>query len=624
MYRVEFFTEENSIYELDRIRTYSISDGLDKINISAEQITGTDYFANEPRRIEFVLFNDNWIEKYMLSGKYEYEKFISQYRVRFYKNEDLFFTGIIDTSNLSYDIRSEEVSFIVYDYLKIMKIYDDIIFVLNNVSLIPHEYLSRCVNSLNTRWRRGSKVFRFKLTFDPDKQIYNHLRLDTNNRLLLHVIESEPENKLRTNFINYSGFKEIDGRYYFLIFQSTTQIGKLSGKWVCQKMEYSCVTYEITNRIQISKIHEIVKTNTYKYPPGNDSMHDFFNNIQKEPFKIYFDGFIKITGSHTKSVGDRRFLIQFSDNELTNIKNFDNGTQNPFSVPDLNFQWMFNIREIPVYNNKDIIVRFDHEYEVYFQGDFLSEQFIMAKALAKYIDILKVLLLLHNLTIRCDAKGEFIIQNKENSNNINMIKIDLNDVFEMDLKRANKGKIDLNLIEDAIEGDTTVLQNILLNYYNDFLSSKWEISLVIPEKYNVKLFDNIEIDSKIYQVASIKPNISNQCIEIRAWKQERKPTALMSSPIPEPEPEPGPKIPIIDISGNLAFGYMIEPEPENPEIDISGNLAFGFMIEPEPENPEIDISGNLAFGFMLEPRPKNPEIDISGNLAFGFVISKDV
>ncbi len=123
MYRVDFVNKDNYGQVL---YTLTLSDGLDNVKLSAEQIAGTDYFAREPRRVEFECFKDAWLEEHILSGNYEHERYISHYEVRLFEKSMLIFHGVIDTSFTAYDAKTDIISFTCYDKLKLFSKFSDL------------------------------------------------------------------------------------------------------------------------------------------------------------------------------------------------------------------------------------------------------------------------------------------------------------------------------------------------------------------------------------------------------------------------------------------------------------------------------------------------------------------
>jgi len=121
-YRVDFI--DNTNYTVQH--SLNFNDGLDKIRINADKIAGVYYFAKEPKRIEFECFKDEWIEDNILSGNYELDRYISSYYVRVYENNNLIFHGIIDTSFIGYNAKTNIVTFTCYDYLKLFSKFSDI------------------------------------------------------------------------------------------------------------------------------------------------------------------------------------------------------------------------------------------------------------------------------------------------------------------------------------------------------------------------------------------------------------------------------------------------------------------------------------------------------------------
>ena len=96
------------------------------LSISADKLASVSHYAREPRRLTFETFTDAWISTYILSGDYELSRYVSRFEVALYRDEVLLFSGIIDTSQLSYDPATELVSFTCYDKLKLLSLFSDL------------------------------------------------------------------------------------------------------------------------------------------------------------------------------------------------------------------------------------------------------------------------------------------------------------------------------------------------------------------------------------------------------------------------------------------------------------------------------------------------------------------
>ena len=194
----------------------------------------------------------------------------------------------------------------------------------------------------------------------------------------------------------------------------------------------------------------------------------------------------------------------FSHNDLANPSRFTNGTSSTFSLPrGLNYSTTTR----------------DGRHSIILSGNFLSEPFTI-KGGTQYLDILKLLLIFHNLTIICNEEGQFELRNKEVNQPIQPVAIDSSDVIEFVKKRKNNDQVATSIF-DHLREDTAMLKKLMSDYYSKLLSSMWEINTTIimrTEYRNLQLFDRINIDGTVYQISAIKHDILNECIEIAAWK----------------------------------------------------------------------------------------------------------
>ena len=514
MYKIDFINEQNTI-----AHTLTLESGLDDINISAEKITGSDFFSKEPRRVEFSHPINSWIKTNMLntSGNifvHEHWHYMSRHRVRFYigdRNQEaggstatrctgrcsaclptpdscrLFFTGFTLTNFITYDEQTETVSFIAYDYLKALPVYSNEVTgtgTPNSTIINVFDILRDYVNAINTRRRL------FTAQMPATFRINDYIPPAPANRPRLLTINASGETFYRVPFAQPLGefgagnagsvfvrvrFKTINGVVCFQLYML---------RFLNPDHKIILKTYAIYNRICVAEdpnlsFNETINLDTVSTtnPALYAQISDFTGNVNRDQGVVVWSGnYSAVLMSWTPPVTP--FAINLS-------------LRNENMIPTEQIT-LTSIQNAHGQNRVDL-----------FQA-------------------LKAFLVLHNLTINCDETGTFTIVNKDNRANASPpIHIDTAGVIEFKLSRKNSETPDTSIL-DCLMGDTTTLKNVINSYYNDFFSQVWELTATLllnrPQIANLKLFDVIRIDGANYKITSLKPELLKQTIEITAWR----------------------------------------------------------------------------------------------------------
>jgi len=127
-------------------------------------------------------------------------------------------------------------------------------------------------------------------------------------------------------------------------------------------------------------------------------------------------------------------------------------------------------------------------------------------------------LMLHNLTLVSDQYGTIRMVNKNDSSN-NTVAIDSADVVEFKVKRLNRSIPDVSTL-DILLGDTAILKSIVSEYYIDFFSQIWELTVTIDNlsKYQLLLFYQIQITGILYRITEIQRDAKADEYKIKAWE----------------------------------------------------------------------------------------------------------
>jgi len=126
--------------------------------------------------------------------------------------------------------------------------------------------------------------------------------------------------------------------------------------------------------------------------------------------------------------------------------------------------------------------------------------------------------MLHNLTLITNTNGTVRMVNKDDSSN-NTVAVDASDVIEFKVKRVNRSIPDVSTL-DILLGDSSVLKSIISEYYFDYFSQIWELTVTIDNlsKYQLALFDKIQIYGKLYRITEIQRDAKADEYKLKAWE----------------------------------------------------------------------------------------------------------
>ncbi len=475
IYRIDFIDNTNFTVQ----HSLSLADGLDKIKINADKIAGTSYFAKEPRRIEFECFKDTWIEEYILSGDYELDRYVSQFFIRLYENDILVFHGIIDTSFVSYNAKTEVVSFTCYDYLKLLSKFSEarMMFALLQgyhpgycfgYMVQQTEYLSGL--NLDHIWNTG----------------WSPLVIDKTD---LEILKFEWR-QLIYRFINWNGDLIIQSGFRtnnFYTPEFRIIIFREHHEWSSYQCKVYARTYRFYNHIcwhQITDMDVDTRTSVYQ--------EDEYNEMVAEREDLLAD--------------------YYSNNDWLE--------QNPFNFEGRNYSFTLNPEDYPTSGIQNVTLRKAVQYtgnaipyNMYPKGFYE-----LGGEDTEIFSVLKAALMLHNLTLISEPNGTIKLANKDEISN-EIVTIDPADVVEFKIKRLNRPSPEVSTL-DCLLGDTNAIKEVVTDYYADFLSQIWELTAVIDNlaKYSLSLFNQIQINGILYRITEIQRDAKADEYKIKAWE----------------------------------------------------------------------------------------------------------
>ncbi len=465
MYRIEFVNKDNYT-QIHHVLT--LESGLDNIQISPEEISSEDYFAREPRRIEFECLVDDWIEANILSGQYEHLRYISLYEVRYYEQNVLKFHGIIDTSYTSYDEGSQSVTFCCYDKLRLFSVFND----------------TKMLYTLMNGYHPG--------------YVFGYFCQKIEQTIPIHV---------NNNWTQYSGLT---------LNAQLPEVYKIPWKELIKEMNsdgYTSMSVRYGFIMQDLPVFRMILEG-YKNSEGI-----FQVKLIARSYTIYNH----ICFYENEKIGVNVQSDQFDSTNAVDNFIAENLTGYMGSL-SLSLSTDFGVFCVEAFNLNDINLNLAPEYKsVSFSGNVIPLS-VYPKGFydgdnqqTECLSVLKAVLILHNLTIKSDASGVLHLINK-NELSDRVFHIGQDEVTSFSKKRLNRSVPELDVL-DVLMGETDALKSVLADYYKGFLSQIWEVSLTVdnPGRYDFQIFDKIVLVGKTYRITRLENDLYENSI-ITAWE----------------------------------------------------------------------------------------------------------
>ena len=128
LFKIDFIMSDTTDPDYNVI-LHSLTDTVEdrkiiSLSVSADKLQSDSNYTREPKRLVFECILDTWMETYIISDDYEYEKYISKFFVKVYRDGVIIFTGMIDTSQISRDRSSDLVKITCYDFTKLLTLFE--------------------------------------------------------------------------------------------------------------------------------------------------------------------------------------------------------------------------------------------------------------------------------------------------------------------------------------------------------------------------------------------------------------------------------------------------------------------------------------------------------------------
>ncbi|OPZ48971.1 MAG: hypothetical protein BWY95_00401 [Bacteroidetes bacterium ADurb.BinA104] len=490
LFKIDFVQGKTDASDYNQVK-YSLEDtttnrAIISLSVSADKLQSVSNYSREPKRLVFECFPTTWIEDNILSGNNEHERYISHFEVKVYRDGSLFFSGIIDTSQLSFDVSSGILKITCYDKIKLLSLYSD----------ITHYY------SLTA----GYQPYWILAYFLQDIEQKIPVNIPYSNQFTLPTMNIGNGDLITIAHIDFDdllAFPNPTGGWTYS-YDSTGWPGPFWGYRIDS----------VANRISFIFAYKKVVKATYPSPSATryqgryrGRIYQFFNNIC--PVVIEYD-------EKTDWVDDLASL-ENTANEFISFY-IKNGISESTLYSGLTSTGLIDGRS---YGSGHYV---NHWIEAHFYGNLFPAKLFPGKAYENYNDeqtdnikALQAMLMLYNATIFSNPQGQIVFRNKDAYTSA-VIDIDADDIVSFVTKRCNPEKPEINCL-DILAGDTTQLQSIIKDYLIDFHDSKWSCEAVIDNlsKYNLTLQSKIRIQNKVYAITELERNYQDDEYKVKAW-----------------------------------------------------------------------------------------------------------
>jgi hypothetical protein len=486
LFRVDFIKGKTTDADYGQVKHSLIDTTTDRqiitLTVSSDKLASVSNYTREPKRLILECFPTSWINTYLLSGSHEHERYISIYEVKVYRDSVQFFRGIIDTSQLSYDVSTSILKITCYDKIKLLSIYSD----------LKHYY--SLTSGYQPEWALGYFIQDIEQRIPIDISYYNFYNLP-----MLHTGD------LMLAQVMFNDMQTLpSGGGWTYTFYNTSWAGP----------KYGYIVDNVANRIKFVFAYKKVIKATYPNPASTKyqavyrgRIYKFFNNICPQVYE-YDDRTTWVDNLTDLDSSQEEFIAFFTDNGIAESQ-LDTLTSTGV-----------------IYGNGYGTSQAVNQYVAahYDNGNTFPTRFHPGKSYETNKDdqtndlkVLQVALMFYNAVIYTDNYGNIIFKNKD-SYSTTIIDIANEDVVSLLKKRSNQEKPDTSILE-TLAGDTAMLQPIINQYLIDFHDSKWSIDITIDQiaKYSISLQSKLRIQSNVYAVNEVERDYINDEYKVKAW-----------------------------------------------------------------------------------------------------------
>jgi hypothetical protein len=488
LFRVDFYQGKTDAEDYGQVKHSLVDTATDRkiisLTISGDKLQSVSNYTREPKRLVFECFPTTWIMDNILSGSNEYERYISHYEVKVYRDGVVFFTGIIDTSQLSFDESSGIMKIMCYDKIKLLSVFSN----------LTH-YYSLTAGYLPI-WILGY--------FLQDIQQTIPISIPYRNQFEIPNLYIPSDSSLKLVHLDYDDMLPTAVGGWEYSFDSSGWPAPFYGYRV--DVLSNTITFVFAFRAHIKAVHQGYATQYQAKFRGR--IYRFYNGICPV-MKEYEEKSEWNTDPSTFENAYNEFLNFFSKYGI-NQDILMNGLSGCASLDRRSYNSGHYIHywvEAECYGY--ILPSFIHpgkSYETYKQEN------------TDNLKVLQAMLMMYNATIFTNEAGQIILKNKD-AYATDIIDIADEDVISFITKRVNQETPDTSVIE-VLAGDTTHLASLIKDYLIGFHNGKWSCEATIDQigKYNLALQSKICIQGVEYAITEIERDYVNDEYKVKAWR----------------------------------------------------------------------------------------------------------
>ncbi len=489
LFKVDFIMGKTDAAEYGQV-VHSLIDNstirqIITLSVSADKLQSISNYSREPKRLTFECFPNTWINAHVLSGNNEHERYISHYEVKVYRDNVLFFAGIIDTSQLSFDVSTGILKLTCYDKIKLLSVYSD----------LTHYY------SLTA----GYQPIYILGYFLQDIEQIIPISIPYNDQFNLPILSISMGNALTIAHVDYDDilqFPNPPGGWTYTYHNSS---------WASPR--YGFIVDSLANKVTFVFAFKKVIQATYPSPATTRYQGRYRGRVMK-----FYNNICPVIEEYDEKTGWEESITSL-DNAYNELLSFFN--DNGIAESQLNTLTSTGTLGTSIYGSSQAA---NHWVEADFYGNLMPTKLQPGKSYetgqAEQTDNLKVLqamLMMYNATIVSHPNGNIILKNKD-AYSSTIIDIADEDVVSFISKRGNQEMPDIKTL-DILAGDTTQLQGNVQPYLMDFYDSKWSIEATIDRlsQYNLNLQGKIRIKTLVYAITELERNYLIDEYKVKAW-----------------------------------------------------------------------------------------------------------
>lgn len=490
LFRIDFVQGKTDESDYNQVKHSLIDTATNRaiitLSVSGDKLQAVSNYSREPKRLTFECFPTTWIQDNILSGLSEHERYISHFEVKVYRDNLLFFTGIIDTSQLSFDISTGILKFTCYDKIKLLSVFSD----------LTHYY--SLTAGYQPIWILGYFLQDIEQKIPVSIPYTNQFVLPT-----LYIPMGEALTIVHVDFDDLLAFPNPPGGWTYTYHSSG---------WPGPYWGYLIDTPG--NKVTFAFAYKKVIQATYPSPAATRYQGRFRGKVYR-----FYNGICPVVAEYDEKTDWVEDLTSL-DNAYNEFLSFftNNGISSTTLMSGLSSTGSLDGRS---YGSSQYV---GHWIEADCRGNIFPSRIQPGKSYetsqSEQTDNLKVLqamLMFYNATIFTNAAGQSILKNKD-AYATAIIDIADEDVINHVTKRGNQEKPDIKTI-DVLAGDTTQLQGMIKDYLIGFYDSKWSLETTIDQltKYNLSLQSKIRIRNLVYAITELERDYINDEYKVTAW-----------------------------------------------------------------------------------------------------------